>query len=122
MIPSGLFHRNKHNPSLHLWARSWVNSDEEQPMGGVPDCIHLRDHLNPSAHPETYITSEHSYQKPSGTHERTGEPGAQPAATTPQCIPKEEEVGSTATGGKTCLVSRILWCHISSDLFDLIGF
>ncbi|KAL0963539.1 hypothetical protein UPYG_G00307720 [Umbra pygmaea] len=63
--------RNKHNPNLHFWARSWVNSDEDQPMGGLPDCIHFTGHLddNPlgnSSNLDTYITSEHSYQKPPG--------------------------------------------------------
>ncbi|KAM9404151.1 PHD finger protein 20-like protein 1 isoform 7-T19 [Salvelinus alpinus] len=59
--------QNKHNPNLHFWARSWVNSDEDQPMGGLPDCIHLTDNsLNNhnSSKTDTYITSEHSYQKP----------------------------------------------------------
>lgn len=58
--------RNKNNPSLHLWARSWVNSDENQPMGGVPDCLPFKEHLSQNSNPETYITSEHSYQKPPG--------------------------------------------------------
>uniref|UniRef100_A0A8C7KLJ1 PHD finger protein 20 like 1 n=1 Tax=Oncorhynchus kisutch TaxID=8019 RepID=A0A8C7KLJ1_ONCKI len=59
--------QNKHNPNLHFWARSWVNSDEDQPMGGLPDCIHMTDNsLNNqnSSKTDTYITSEHSYQKP----------------------------------------------------------
>ncbi|XP_010878758.2 PHD finger protein 20-like protein 1 isoform X2 [Esox lucius] len=63
--------QNKHNPNLHFWARSWVNSDEDQPMGGLPDCIRFTDHLDDvsldnhnSSNPDTYITSEHSYQKP----------------------------------------------------------
>uniref|UniRef100_A0A8C2CXF3 PHD finger protein 20-like protein 1 n=1 Tax=Cyprinus carpio TaxID=7962 RepID=A0A8C2CXF3_CYPCA len=83
--------QNKHNPSLHLWARSWVNSDEDQPMGGVPDCLHFREHLNQNSSPETYITSEHSYQKPPGTgleHTRD-EQGMQMAS---QFNRKEEEV------------------------------
>ncbi|XP_076122124.1 PHD finger protein 20-like protein 1 isoform X2 [Alosa pseudoharengus] len=101
--------QNKHNPSLHLWARSWVNSDEEQPMGGAPDCIHLREHLNQSALPETYITSEHSYQKPPNAHERAGEPGAQPAANAPQCVPKEEE-----DTGAICLASCVTESYAGS--------
>ncbi|XP_029599151.1 PHD finger protein 20-like protein 1 isoform X1 [Salmo trutta] len=58
--------QNKHNPNLHFWARSWVNSDEDQPMGGLPDCIHLTDNSlnNQNSKTDTYITSEHSYQKP----------------------------------------------------------
>ncbi|XP_071753312.1 PHD finger protein 20-like protein 1 isoform X2 [Centroberyx gerrardi] len=77
--------QDRHSPSLQLWARSWVNSDEHQPMGGLPDCLHLLDHMHssclaspphssllhlyassPSDPPlsDTYITSEHSYQKP----------------------------------------------------------
>lgn len=81
--------QDRHSPSLHLWARSWVNSDEHQPMGGLPDCLHFLDPVNHAAplklltqnsHPspppqtspsspseppaDTYITSEHSYQKP----------------------------------------------------------
>ncbi|XP_052434676.1 PHD finger protein 20-like protein 1 isoform X4 [Carassius gibelio] len=85
--------QNKHNPSLHLWARSWVNSDEDQPMGGVPDCLHFQEHLNQNSSPETYITSEHSYQKPPGTgleHSRD-EQGTQ---TSSQFNRKEEEVSS----------------------------
>uniref|UniRef100_A0A671M8V9 PHD finger protein 20-like protein 1 n=1 Tax=Sinocyclocheilus anshuiensis TaxID=1608454 RepID=A0A671M8V9_9TELE len=85
--------QNKHNPSLHLWARSWVNSDEDQPMGGVPDCLHFKEHLNLNSNPETYITSEHSYQKPPGTgleHTRD-EQGMQTAS---QFNRKEEEVSS----------------------------
>ncbi|XP_066571865.1 PHD finger protein 20-like protein 1 isoform X2 [Amia ocellicauda] len=62
--------QNKHNPDLHLWARSWMNSDEDQPMGGHPDCIHYQDRIadsiNQNSNPETYITSEHSYQRPPG--------------------------------------------------------
>ncbi|XP_058877497.1 PHD finger protein 20-like protein 1 isoform X3 [Acipenser ruthenus] len=65
--------QNKHNPNLHLWARSWVNPDEEQPMGGFPECIHhqarIADCINHNSNQkaeDTYITSEHSYQKPSG--------------------------------------------------------
>ncbi|XP_058866511.1 PHD finger protein 20-like protein 1 isoform X2 [Acipenser ruthenus] len=65
--------QNKHNPNLHLWARSWVNSDKEQPMGGFPECIHhqerIADCINHNSNQkaeDTYITSEHSYQKPPG--------------------------------------------------------
>ncbi|XP_030637330.1 PHD finger protein 20-like protein 1 [Chanos chanos] len=88
--------QNKHNPSLHLWARSWVNSDENQPMGGLPDCIHFREHLSQNANPDTYITSEHSYQKPPGTGSdpHREEQGAQTASHTVQFVPKEEEVSS----------------------------
>lgn len=85
--------QNKHKPSLHLWARSWVNSDEDQPMGGVPDCLHFKEHLNQDSSPETYITSEHSYQKPPGTgleHTRD-EQGMHTAS---QFNRKEEEVSS----------------------------
>ncbi|MBN3287514.1 P20L1 protein, partial [Polyodon spathula] len=65
--------QNKHNPNLHLWARSWGNSDKEQPMGGFPECIHhqerIADCINHNSNQkaeDTYITSEHSYQKPPG--------------------------------------------------------
>ncbi|XP_072535584.1 PHD finger protein 20-like protein 1 isoform X4 [Salminus brasiliensis] len=87
--------QNKHNPSLHLWASSWVNSDEDQPMGGVPDCILFQEHFNQNSNPETYITSEHSYQKPSSTgHQHTHEQGSQTAPQTLLFVPKEEEVSS----------------------------
>ncbi|KAI4893268.1 hypothetical protein NFI96_019668 [Prochilodus magdalenae] len=87
--------QNKHNPSLHLWARSWVNSDEDQPMGGVPDCILFQEHFNQNSNPDTYITSEHSYQKPSSTgHQHTHEQGSQTASQTLLFVPKEEEVSS----------------------------
>ncbi|XP_063076423.1 PHD finger protein 20-like protein 1 isoform X2 [Engraulis encrasicolus] len=105
--------QNKHNPSLHLWARSWVNSDEEQPMGGAPDCIHYREHLNQSALAETYITSEHSYQKPPGTHEHgEGEAGLQPAGpppnATPPRIPKQEEEDNDAICLASCIAESCL--------------
>ncbi|XP_036439547.1 PHD finger protein 20-like protein 1 isoform X1 [Colossoma macropomum] len=87
--------QNKHNPSLHLWARSWVNSDEDQPMGGVPDCILFQEHFNQNSNTDTYITSEHSYQKPSGTgHQHTHEQGSQTPSQTLLFVPKEEEVSS----------------------------
>ncbi|XP_066539708.1 PHD finger protein 20-like protein 1 isoform X2 [Hoplias malabaricus] len=87
--------QNKHNPSLHLWARSWVNSDEDQPMGGVPDCILFQEHFNQNSNPDTYITSEHSYQKPSSTgHQQTHEQGSQTTSQALLFVPKEEEVSS----------------------------
>ncbi|TSK34773.1 PHD finger protein 20-like protein 1 [Bagarius yarrelli] len=87
--------QNKHNPSLHLWARSWVNSDEDQPMGGVPDCVMFQQRVNQNLNAETYITSEHSYQKPSGTgHQHKHEQGFQTASQTLSFIPKDEEVSS----------------------------
>ncbi|XP_046703282.1 PHD finger protein 20-like protein 1 isoform X2 [Silurus meridionalis] len=87
--------QNKHNPSLHLWARSWVNSDEDQPMGGVPDCIMFQQHVNQNLNPDTYITSEHSYQKPSSMgHQHKHEQGFQTSSQTLSFIPKEEEVSS----------------------------
>ncbi|XP_062848498.1 PHD finger protein 20-like protein 1 isoform X2 [Trichomycterus rosablanca] len=87
--------QKKNNPSLHLWARSWVNSDEDQPMGGVPDCILFQHCNNQHPNPETYITSEHSYQKPSSTgHQHKLEQGSQTASQTLPFIPKEEEVSS----------------------------
>ncbi|XP_051574530.1 PHD finger protein 20-like protein 1 isoform X3 [Myxocyprinus asiaticus] len=89
--------QNKHNPSLHLWARSWVNSDEDQPMGGIPDCLHFKEHLNQDSNPETYITSEHSYQKPPGTsleHTQRDEQGTQTALHTTPFNINEEEVSS----------------------------
>lgn len=70
--------QNRHSPSLHFWARSWVNSDEDQPMGGLPDCLHFQEVLadpeNQNSLPDTYITSEHSYQKPPGTPGTATEP------------------------------------------------
>ncbi|XP_057196535.1 PHD finger protein 20-like protein 1 isoform X1 [Triplophysa rosa] len=92
--------QNKNNPSLHLWARSWVNSDENQPMGGVPDCLPFKEHLNLNSNPETYITSEHSYQKPPGTGlehmhgPQRDEQGTQTPSHTMQFNLKEEEVSS----------------------------
>ncbi|XP_076846659.1 PHD finger protein 20-like protein 1 isoform X2 [Brachyhypopomus gauderio] len=75
--------QNKHNPSLHLWARSWVNSDEDQPMGGVPDCVLFQERLRQNSNTETYITSEHSYQKPPGTGpQHTHEQASQTASLT----------------------------------------
>lgn len=77
---------------MHLWARSWVNSDEEQPMGGVPDCFLFQHHNIQHLNPETYITSEHSYQKPSGTGHKH-DLGALMTSPTPLAyIPKDDEV------------------------------
>ncbi|XP_036371441.1 PHD finger protein 20-like protein 1 [Megalops cyprinoides] len=62
--------QNKQSPSLHLWAQSWVNLEEDEPMGGRPAPIfypeHLADSLGQSSNPDAYIASEHSYQKPPG--------------------------------------------------------
>ncbi|KAJ8013230.1 hypothetical protein DPEC_G00051110 [Dallia pectoralis] len=126
--------QNKHNPNLHFWARSWVNSDEDQPMGGLPDCIHFTDHLDDisldnhnSSNPDTYITSEHSYQKPpcigqldhwpgpdratldlQRTSSPEGGAGAQPlgANTNPDSMQftlREEEKETTALAVSGCL-------------------
>ncbi|KAL4629872.1 PHD finger protein 20-like protein 1 isoform X6 [Arapaima gigas] len=62
--------QRKHNPSLHLWARSWENSDNDNSIGNCPDHIiiphHLSDSLDRRPGLETYIASDHNYQKPSG--------------------------------------------------------
>jgi len=59
-------------------------------MGGVPDCLHFKEHLNQNSNPETYITSEHSYQKPgTGLEHARDEQGIHTAA---QFNLKEEEV------------------------------
>nr|XP_034980773.1 PHD finger protein 20-like protein 1 isoform X2 [Zootoca vivipara] len=74
--------KNKHHPDLHLWACTGVRKDPDQITHGVerrvlavPDTInppertyHGQNHREPPSLPqkmeETYITSEHSYQKP----------------------------------------------------------
>ncbi|XP_009945097.1 PREDICTED: PHD finger protein 20-like protein 1 [Leptosomus discolor] len=74
--------KNKHHPDLHLWAYSGVRKEQEQITVGVekklvtlPDAInptertcYSQNHKEPPSIPqkmeETYITSEHSYQKP----------------------------------------------------------
>ncbi|CAI5778984.1 Hypothetical predicted protein [Podarcis lilfordi] len=74
--------KNKHHPDLHLWACTGVRKDPDQITLGVerrvlavPDTInppertyHGQNHREPPSLPqkmeETYITSEHSYQKP----------------------------------------------------------
>ncbi|KAJ8403150.1 hypothetical protein AAFF_G00360660 [Aldrovandia affinis] len=59
--------QNKHNPNLHLWAQSWVNLNEDEPMGGRPAHVFYQerlDELGPTSNPDAYIASEHSYQKP----------------------------------------------------------
>ncbi|XP_028673959.1 PHD finger protein 20-like protein 1 isoform X1 [Erpetoichthys calabaricus] len=65
--------KNKQNPNLHLWARSWSKSDEEQQIGIFSECKHHHGKMTENVvHgfnqkvEETYIISEHSYQKPSG--------------------------------------------------------
>ncbi|XP_061074489.1 PHD finger protein 20-like protein 1 isoform X3 [Conger conger] len=118
--------QNKHDPDLHLWARSWVNSEEDQPMGGVPDCVHYQEHLDSLSQSSTldaYIASEHSYQKPAGLGlgswpiadplSLEGEEGVRleegpevVAETSPHTPPfelKEEEQGSAAISMSGCL-------------------
>ncbi|XP_039943539.1 PHD finger protein 20-like protein 1 isoform X6 [Hirundo rustica] len=74
--------KNKHHPDLHLWAYSGMRKEQEQRTGGVEkklvtlqDAVnpaertcHSQNHKEPPSIPqkmeETYITSEHSYQKP----------------------------------------------------------
>ncbi|XP_074433967.1 PHD finger protein 20-like protein 1 isoform X8 [Larus michahellis] len=74
--------KNKHHPDLHLWAYSGMRKEQEQITVGVekklvtlPDAVnptertcHGQNHKEPPSIPqkmeETYITSEHSYQKP----------------------------------------------------------
>ncbi|NWH46845.1 P20L1 protein, partial [Fregata magnificens] len=74
--------KNKHHPDLHLWAYSGMRKEQEQVTAGVekklvtlPDAVnptertcHSQNHKEPPSIPqkmeETYITSEHSYQKP----------------------------------------------------------
>ncbi|XP_040403199.1 PHD finger protein 20-like protein 1 isoform X13 [Cygnus olor] len=74
--------KNKHHPDLHLWAYSGMRKEQEQITLGVekkivtlPDAVnltertcHSQNHKETPSLPqkmeETYITSEHSYQKP----------------------------------------------------------
>ncbi|XP_066235643.1 PHD finger protein 20-like protein 1 isoform X4 [Saccopteryx leptura] len=72
--------KNKHHPDLHLWACSGKRKDQEQVVAGVEkkvtaqDMVHLEEKYPVQNHQEpprvplktegTYITSEHSYQKP----------------------------------------------------------
>ncbi|XP_033368349.1 PHD finger protein 20-like protein 1 isoform X3 [Parus major] len=74
--------KNKHHPDLHLWAYSGMRKEQEQRTVGVEkklvtlqDAVnpaertcHSQNHKEPPSIPqkmeETYITSEHSYQKP----------------------------------------------------------
>ncbi|XP_072781125.1 PHD finger protein 20-like protein 1 isoform X11 [Taeniopygia guttata] len=74
--------KNKHHPDLHLWAYSGMRKEQEKRTVGVEKkLVTLQDAVNPSERTchsqnhkeppsipqkmeETYITSEHSYQKP----------------------------------------------------------
>uniref|UniRef100_A0A8C6K4M4 PHD finger protein 20-like protein 1 n=1 Tax=Melopsittacus undulatus TaxID=13146 RepID=A0A8C6K4M4_MELUD len=74
--------KNKHHPDLHLWAYSGTRKEQEPITIGVekksvtlPDAVNppertcrSQNHKEPPSIPqkmeETYITSEHSYQKP----------------------------------------------------------
>ncbi|KAM8937188.1 PHD finger protein 20-like protein 1 isoform 6-T9 [Lycaon pictus] len=73
--------KNKHHPDLHLWACSGKRKDQDQGIAGaekkvaVQDKVnveekkhHIQNHKEPPRLPlkmeGTYITSEHSYQKP----------------------------------------------------------
>lgn len=74
---SVLLLRNKHHPDLHLWACSGKRKDQDQIVAGAEKKLTLQDiansegkkyvqnHREPPLKMEgTYITSEHSYQKP----------------------------------------------------------
>lgn len=72
--------KNKHHPDLHLWACSGKRKDQDQAIAGVEKKIagqdivnleekkYVQNHKDPPRLPlkmeGTYITSEHSYQKP----------------------------------------------------------
>ncbi|XP_031215145.1 PHD finger protein 20-like protein 1 isoform X6 [Mastomys coucha] len=69
--------KNKHHPDLHLWAYSGKRKDQDQIVAGAERKVALQDTANsegkryvqnhkepPLKIEETYITSEHSYQKP----------------------------------------------------------
>ncbi|XP_020036076.1 PHD finger protein 20-like protein 1 isoform X5 [Castor canadensis] len=72
--------KNKHHPDLHLWSCSGKRKDQDQVIAGVEKKItvrdtvnveekkHVQNHKEPPHFPlkieGTYITSEHSYQKP----------------------------------------------------------
>lgn len=73
--------KNKHHPDLHLWACSGKRRDQDKVAAGVEKKItvqdtvnleekkcHVQNHKEPPRWPlkmeGTYITSEHSYQKP----------------------------------------------------------
>ena len=65
-------------------------------MGGLPDCLHFQEVLADSEDqnclPDTYITSEHSYQKPPGTPGAATDPRRM-AADLLGCSREEGEVG-----------------------------
>ncbi|KAK9403010.1 PHD finger protein 20-like 1 [Crotalus adamanteus] len=79
--------KNKHHPDLHLWACTGVRKDHDQITVGierrvlsVPEAVnpsgrtcHSQNHKEPPRlapkMEETYIRSEHSYQKPSFGHD-----------------------------------------------------
>ena len=69
--------RNKHHPDLHLWAYSGKRKDQDQAVAEAERKITPQDRANSEGKEcvqnhkepalrmeETYITSEHSYQKP----------------------------------------------------------
>ncbi|KAL0598449.1 PHD finger protein 20-like protein 1 [Plecturocebus cupreus] len=71
--------KNKHHPDLHLWACSGKRKDQDQVIAGLEKKIaqdtvnreekkYIQNHKEPPRLPlkmeGTYITSEHSYQKP----------------------------------------------------------
>ncbi|XP_007938732.1 PHD finger protein 20-like protein 1 [Orycteropus afer afer] len=73
--------KNKHHPDLHLWACSGKRKDQDQGIAGMEKKLtvqgmlhleektcHAQNHREPARLPPwtegTYITSEHSYQKP----------------------------------------------------------
>ncbi|XP_069847536.1 PHD finger protein 20-like protein 1 isoform X8 [Dipodomys merriami] len=87
--------KNKHHPDLHLWACSGKRKDQDQIIAGVEKKItvqdtanleekkHVQNHKEPPRFPlrmeGTYITSEHSYQKPQSfgqDHKSLVDPGS----------------------------------------------
>ncbi|XP_059528321.1 PHD finger protein 20-like protein 1 isoform X8 [Myotis daubentonii] len=102
--------KNKHHPDLHLWACSGKRKDQDQVVAGaekkviVQDTVtpeekkhHVQNHKEPPQAPPkvegTYITSEHSYQKPpsSGPDRRAlADPGSSEEDEVSSCEEEQE--------------------------------
>ncbi|XP_064010384.1 PHD finger protein 20-like protein 1 isoform X6 [Pogoniulus pusillus] len=112
--------KNKHHPDLHLWAYSGMRKEQEQVTVGVekksvtlPDSVNptertcrSQNHKEPPSIPqkmeETYITSEHSYQKPQSFGQDC-KPVTDPVSSDDEDTSSFEEDQEFHTDNKNCL-------------------
>ncbi|XP_053516821.1 PHD finger protein 20-like protein 1 isoform X3 [Artibeus jamaicensis] len=111
--------KNKHHPDLHLWACSGKRKKQDQIIAGaekkitVPDTVnleekkyHVQNHMEARRVPPktegTYITSEHSYQKPQNCHQDRRPPVGPGSSDDGEGSGSEEE-------GELCMRKKSHW-------------